>query len=208
MQTGRKGHAFLHFPLHPRPMLVVASRKIRSRWAIPARFRRDVPLDHQNVHALIRNNSDEPITLEEGMISVKVSTVPKDREILPLGEFAQAQETYGKIPQILTSSCHCEIIKHLKPEEEAVKILISDQYGNTSIGNILSTCTSTELQTKKLKQGIHIMDKGTNTTKLTTMDTLTMLLVTDEFNGLGHIQRKDFKRIKRRIEKILSKRKT
>jgi pheromone shutdown-related protein TraB len=52
MQTDRKGYAFLYFPLHPRPMLVVASRKFRSLPAIRKRFRRDIPLDHQNVHRL------------------------------------------------------------------------------------------------------------------------------------------------------------
>jgi pheromone shutdown-related protein TraB len=52
MQTDRKGYAFLYFPLHPRPILVVASRKFRSLPAIQKRFRRDIPLDHQNVHRL------------------------------------------------------------------------------------------------------------------------------------------------------------
>ena len=164
-------------------------------------------LDKQNVHALIKNNSDEPITLAEGMISVKVSTVPKDREILSVNEFVQARENYGMIPQIITSTCHCEINKHLKPEEEAVKILISDQYGNTSIGNVLNNIPLTDFQTKKLQQGIHLMNKGTNTTKLTPLDTITMLLVMDENNGLGHIQQKDIKNTKRKIEKILSKHK-
>ena len=157
-------------------------------------------LENKKVFTTIRNNSKEPVTLMKGDEMAKVTTVAGGKEILSMEEFMEASRLFNTIPQITTTSCHCEIAAKTPDHEESVKILISDPLGNTSIGNLLNPNNP-----EKLTSGIHIIPKEGCKIQGKLNDTALVLLVTDDDYGLGEITRVEIRDAKKKLAKILTK---
>jgi len=94
-------------------------------------------LRNNELHVVVRNkNQNNPITLHEGMDVAKVEVL-RDNKPLHIIELHNAKKIYNSIPRIHSNECHCQIPSHLEEHEVAVKILVSDRLGNTSIGSVL-----------------------------------------------------------------------
>ena len=126
----------------------------------------------------------------------KVSAVEKDQKPKKIEELHEAMKIYNSIPRIHTNDCHCKIADRLvedrDKEETAIRIVISDQLGNTSIGNLL-----TPEEGELLQPGIHL--KKSNDRK----NAATILLVTDEQGSLAHIDRIRIRRARQQLREHL-----
>jgi hypothetical protein len=145
---------------------------------------------------VVRNKGDLPFKIEKGMEVAKVSAVEKDQKPKKIEELHEAMKIYNSIPRIHTNDCHCKIADRLvedrDKEETAIRIVISDQLGNTSIGNLL-----TPEEGGLLQPGIHLKKSSDK------KNAATILLVTDEQGSLAHIDRIRIRRARQQLREHL-----
>ena len=160
------------------------------------------------LNIVVRNKGDMPIEIEKGMEVAKVSTLAREAKPLEIRELHDAKKTYNSIPRIHTKECHCHINNRLErgngkdiKEEKAIRILISDPLGNTSIGNILELSNS-----RNLEPGIHIIEPQVFSTDCHfayQRDKICILLVTDDEGSLAHIDKIMIKRAHQQLKEKL-----
>ena len=138
----------------------------------------------RKVHAVIKNNTKQPVTIAKDQEFVKVTTMPKKTKIEQLNELQNIKQIYDDIPRIHTTKCHCDQMEQLKDTETVVQILISDHLGNTSIGNFQD-----QLNPRPFKPGLKIIyHEDKKKKEPDKRKAATILLVSDEEGSLGNIE--------------------
>ena len=132
-------------------------------------------LRNSELQVVVKNKSNDPIQIHEGMEFAKVQLAPPDIQVKHIQELQKAKKIFKSIPHIHSIECHCKIHTRTNTNEVAIKILLSDRLGYTSIGLVTS---KNKLET--LKPGITFLPDN-----ILTRSPL-LLVVADEDGSLAH----------------------
>jgi hypothetical protein len=133
-------------------------------------------LKNNEIQVVVKNKSDTPFPIYEGMELASVKIAPPQTQVSHIEELHHAKKIYNSIPRIHTNECHCQIQDNLDEKEVAIKMLIADRLGYTSLGLV------TDLdKTETLEPGFKFIENS----KITKSPLL--LAVADEEGSLAHI---------------------